>query len=806
MRFPIRVVTAVVAVLVTTAAPGPAPTTAQEDRLRQPLPLEVVTSLRSHNGRSTLEFSPDGEWILHNVETADHVPRDGGRFASTGFPFAEGNSRKEVTLTHRRSGETVSLGGPRSSSWAPAFSPDGEKIAFYSDEGGEAGLWVWAVGEDIPERVPAGIVRPFFGFEKPGWSPDGAKLAIKLLPTGMTLEEANGMGPGGSASPADPSPEVAPEEPTVSVRRVEPAEDAGGAEPEESAPADPSVQLPPIGDVSRGLVDLAVIDVATHQVRRILEREAVRYHAFSPDGERLAYSIQTGNEPNTQQPNYDLGVVDLDTGQQRLLGRNLRLGYGIEWSWSPDGRHIAYLPSGQMARLAAEVGGTERFVLVDVTDGSTRVLSSTEAPTFDPGDGELPPFWSPDGTSIYGIGDGSLWRADVASGEISALAAVPDWEFRTLVADRPSARAWSTDDGSTIWAIARERGGARSAIWAIDARSGEVRRVWTEDKTYLGVFNVAGSRAHDEIAFVSTGFKTPFEIWVLDTESAAARQASHLNPEFERYELGTAQVIEWESADGEPLRGALLLPPGYEPGTRLPLMVSVYGGSMGSRAVTRFGGEMGSVPLFNMHVLTTRGFAVLFPDAPIRVGTPVRDLMATVMPGVDAAIAGGWAAPDRMAIMGQSYGAYNALAMITRTDRFRAAVLTAAVIHPELAADYVGGPGYYEQGQGNMGGTIWEYPERYRENSPLFDFDRIRTPVLIGQGANDGDLVAPEAVFSALERLGKPVEYRLYQGEGHVITHAVNVIDFWRARFEFLAEHLDLHPDASGRFHTEPAP
>jgi len=125
-------------------------------------------------------------------------------------------------------------------------------------------------------------------------------------------------------------------------------------------------------------------------------------------------------------------------------------------------------------------------------------------------------------------------------------------------------------------------------------------------------------------------------------------------------------------------------------------------------------------------------------------------------------------------------------------------VITAAVVHPDLFTDYLRSIGYYEQGQGNMGGTIWEQHDRYFRNSPLFLFDRITTPLLIGQGEHDGDLQPAQAIFAALERLGKPVEYRLYQAEGHALTRAPNVQDFWQRRLAFFAEHLDLMYDASG--------
>jgi dipeptidyl aminopeptidase/acylaminoacyl peptidase len=177
----------------------------------------------------------------------------------------------------------------------------------------------------------------------------------------------------------------------------------------------------------------------------------------------------------------------------------------------------------------------------------------------------------------------------------------------------------------------------------------------------------------------------------------------------------------------------------------------------------------------------------------------MEDLMGTVMPGVNAAIDQGYADPDRLAVMGQSYGSYSTLALITQTTRFKAAIITAAVLHPDLFADYLASIGYYEKGQGNMHGTIWEKRDQYFRNSPIFLFDRIETPLLIGQGENDGRLIPSDAIFTALERLGTSAEYRLYEGEGHVITQRPNVLDFWIRRLDFLSQNLDLTLDAKGR-------
>jgi dipeptidyl aminopeptidase/acylaminoacyl peptidase len=383
---------------------------------------------------------------------------------------------------------------------------------------------------------------------------------------------------------------------------------------------------------------------------------------------------------------------------------------------------------------------------------------------------------------------------------------VPGHEIRTIVSRREAPTIWTTGGGRSVWVLVRERGTQRDGIARIDLDTGESEVALLEEKSYATTFNVDVNDSTGEIAYVARDQQHPGDAWIFETRTSRARQASRLNPELERFALGRARILEYLGVDGEELRAALLLPPGYEPGRRLPLVVWVYGGDSGSGFVNRFG-FWGDLATLNMHVLATRGFAVLYPDTPLRPGRPMKDLLHTVMPAVNAAVEQGYADPERLAVTGQSYGSYATLALITQTTRFKAAIVTAAVVHPDLVAAYLemrpdgaaGSIGYYEHGQGGMEGSLWERRDRYLENSPVFLFDRIETPLLIGQGDQDGRLTASDAIFVALRRLGKAVEYRIYEDEGHVITRRPNVIDFWQRRLEFLDRHLDLARDARGR-------
>src|SRR5262249_39562937 len=143
--------------------------------------------------------------------------------------------------------------------------------------------------------------------------------------------------------------------------------------------------------------------------------------------------------------------------------------------------------------------------------------------------------------------------------------------------------------------------------------------------------------------------------------------------------------------------------------------------------------------------------------------------------GIDKLVELGIADPDRLGIMGFSYGGYSTLALIVQTTCFKAAVVFAGF------GDLIGYYGMmtkegdartalaFEGDWGRMGGTPWQFRDRYIENSPIFYLDRVQTPVLIVHGAED-PTVAPflaDEVFVGLRRLGKEVVYAKYQGEGH---------------------------------------
>ena len=242
------------------------------------------------------------------------------------------------------------------------------------------------------------------------------------------------------------------------------------------------------------------------------------------------------------------------------------------------------------------------------------------------------------------------------------------------------------------------------------------------------------------------------------------------------------------------MQGSLLLPPGFSQDTRYPLLVASYPGRSFSDAVNSFDGA----PIVRlMQLFTTRGYAVLCADAPLRGRGPARDIAAAVLPGINKVVEIGIADPERIGVLGESAGGYAVMTLITQSTRFKAAVeMTGFASLLGLYGSFRPPVNHWAVGWAEdaaaVGGNPWEYRERYIENSPMFSLDRVQTPLLMLHGTLDFTVnphLAGE-IFVGLRRLGKRVVYAQYRDEGHDIVKLANRRDALNRVIAWFAEHL----------------
>jgi len=393
--------------------------------------------------------------------------------------------------------------------------------------------------------------------------------------------------------------------------------------------------------------------------------------------------------------------------------------------------------------------------------------------------------------SLSYISSDVLWKISLTSRLAAPLASIPNRDIEEIVSVGGNC-IWSPDGGASCCIRTRDDQTKQAGFYKIALATGISAKLLEEDKSYSSV-----SPNGQRVAYVVQDAKRPSDVWIADSEFVKPKQLTRINPQLDQYLMGASRLIEWRGLDGQVLHGALLLPADYQEGKQYPLIVHVYGGLSGSNTVNRFGLWLTSED--NMQLLATRGYAVLLPDAPLRQGTPMQDMAKVVLPGVNRVIELGIADPDRLGVMGSSYGGYSTLALIVQTPRFKAAIMKAGTgnlfsIYGEMGNDgsMNFGVGWAEDGQGRMGGTPWDLRERYIENSPVFYLDRVRTPLFIAQGTED-DTTAPflsDEIFVDLRRLGREVLYAKYAGEGHGFWGHANTVDYWKRMIDWFDGHL----------------
>lgn len=276
----------------------------------------------------------------------------------------------------------------------------------------------------------------------------------------------------------------------------------------------------------------------------------------------------------------------------------------------------------------------------------------------------------------------------------------------------------------------------------------------------------------------------------------SGEKVTNANPQQKEFNWGTTEIYEWVDPQGRTLRGILVKPDNFDPEKQYPLLVNFYERS--SEGVYRHRTPSPGRSSINYSHYVSRGYVIFNPDVVYRVGYPGESAYDCVMSGVTSLLQRGFIDRDRIGLQGHSWGGYQGAHIATKTDMFAAIESGAPVVN--MFSAYGGirwGSGVsrqfqYERTQSRIGGTPWEYPIRYLENSPLFFTDKINTPILIMHNDKDGAVPWYQGIewFSALRRLGKPAWMLNYRGEPHWPLKPANRQDFQRRMSQFFDHYL----------------
>ena len=517
-------------------------------------------------------------------------------------------------------------------------------------------------------------------------------------------------------------------------------------------------------------------------------KEGASQYEWSPDGTRIAYLSSEPQSAEEDRSRKDKSYVievgrgnrpariwmqDVAGGAPRALTPLDHFVSGLDWT--PDGSRIVY-----SAAPAPDYFSQfhSKIYSIPASGGPPQVLVDRDGMN-------ARPQVSPDGRSVAFVStDGraemvSIWGLHVvgtSGGPIKNLSAqTGSWigEF-----------CWEPDSTSLLY-IPNEGTGQRGEhmfeqpIFRVSL-DGRTRSLTPGPFVH---YALSLSRDGKRLAYRKVEPRTMGEVEVMTLADGQTRALTDVNPEIRELTLGEMKAIHWKSFDGMEIWGLLLTPPGHTPGrppTMRPLVVYAHGGPIGGFTYGIFPQFMhrpGQVDPYPAEAMASAGMAVLFPMPRGGSGYGLegfrmildswgdgdyRDIMA----GVDHVIAQGIADPERLGIMGASYGGFMTNWIVTQTGRFRAASSGASVADLEDL--------YYLSDAGEFTneyfGLPWKKAESYRAHSPLTHAERVTTPLLIQHGENDRRVPMSQArkFYEALKRMGKTVEMEIYPRGGHV--------------------------------------
>jgi len=648
------------------------------------------------------------------------------------------------------------------------------------------------------ERFSLDDLAKIVRVSSPQISPDGASIAFVV--TRADVEKNRWV------------PELDLVDVATGARRVLTRDRKGVAHPRWSPSGDRLAFLAADGTEKDAKSQIWVLPMAGGEAQKVTAAPTgVQHFAWRPDGSALAFAsederpdkaeIEKGNDL-FEVGNDHLFVTEAPMPVHAWLvpsegGEAKRLTSG-SWSlpealppsppssplsWSPDGKLLAFV------RVETPHSGDNDRSTVRILDVASGAIRAVTGKTHFEGY----PVFSPDGTRL------SYWRPrdgdpnNVNDVHVTSVATGGEGTNLTKPIDRCFYASVWTSGGKAL--LVGGHDGTRVSLW-LAPLDGPAKRLELGDVHPAWSFFVdATTGRNGSIAFVGSEPGRPPELWVMASATATPRRLTDLNAGIASRDLGKVETFTWQGPDGWKEDGVLVLPPGFAPGAKVPLVLYIHGGP-----------QAASTRAFSpaAQLLAAQGWAVFSPNyrGSDNLGNayqraifndagdgPGRDVLA----GLDALVKRGFVDPSRIAVSGWSYGGYMTSWLIGHDTRWKAAVAGAAVTD---LADQYSFSDFNVQNRYSMKGMATPFSPGgealYRAQSPIAYATRAKTPTLIL--SDTGDFRVPHTqsfrLFHALKEAGVETSFVAIPVGGHFPGDPVRSREVWRRWIGWLEAKL----------------
>lgn len=464
----------------------------------------------------------------------------------------------------------------------------------------------------------------------------------------------------------------------------------------------------------------------------------------------------------------DYYLVDVKSGIKRKLIE------GIKSAWiSPAGNFVVwYNPADSSYYSRSTNIGSQSVNTLTKNIPVTFCNELNDMPM------DAPPYgiagWGEDDRCVYIYDRYDIWKVDPTAMKVPmnvtrSFGRRNQLRLRYIKLD-PKEEYISTE-GNNIISSFDERSKA-GGFFSVDFKNFKEPHLLVAEDKYFSTPQKA--KEEDKLLFTKESYSEFPDLWVSNMKFDKPRKITDANPQQKEFNWLFANLVKWNSFTGEELEGILYMPENFNPRVKYPMIVYYY--ERNSDNYFRYSVPSPSRSVINRPLYASNGYLIFVPDITYRTGYPGQSAYDAIVSGVSFLTNNySFIDKDKMGLQGQSWGGYQTAWLVTQTDMFAAAEAGAPVSNMTSA---YGGIRWesglsrmfqYEHSQSRIGGTLWDKPLQYIENSPVFYAPKVKTPLLIMHNDKDGAVPWYQGIelFVALRRLNKPVWMLSYNDEPH---------------------------------------
>jgi dipeptidyl aminopeptidase/acylaminoacyl peptidase len=485
----------------------------------------------------------------------------------------------------------------------------------------------------------------------------------------------------------------------------------------------------------------------------------------------------------------DYYLVDIKTGSRKKIIEGL----DGNASASPDGNYIIFYNDKDMS-----------WNTYQVATGKKTVLNNAMTVKFYDEENDVPALpnsygiagWAEEDKSVYLYDRYDIWQfspdgKSAPKNFTNSFGRTNNLTFRVERVN-PEARFFAKND--VLWLDALNNTTKERGFYSKEINSNKAPElVIMAPVTYS---NLVKAKNAESYIFDKGNYTTSPDVFISKDRLKTATKLSSTNPQQAQYNWGTAELVKWTTPKGYKSEGILYKPENFDPSKKYPMIVYFY--EKLSDGLYAYNAPAPTPSRLNIPFFVSNGYLVFAPDISYETGHPGKSAEEFINSGVESLKKNAWVNGAKIGIQGQSWGGYQVAHLITATNMYAAAWAGAPVVNMTSAyggirwESGVNRQFQYEKTQSRIGATLWEKPELYIENSPLFNFPKVNTPVVVMSNDADGAVPWYQGIemFTGLKRLGKPVWLLNYNNEAHNLVLRQNRKDIQIREQQFFDYYL----------------